>query len=1364
MGQVMGQGPSCDWIRGSFIKMRPLSLICFETPALKLLDNAAAGRANVTTRSWTYPFPGSSLWGFSTGGIAVKTLKHSGADRGTWSIAAAGILLAGLLMASSPQTSAVEQSAARPEAVAGTQAPGTAVASGQADAEVRAKARPVLEEFQQSPAVFIENQGQWEDASIRFTMNATGANAGLTDQGVRFQLFQREAEQPIGPMGPIRPIGQMEMKTRREAVRGATVRSATKMKEFAIRFQGARAVAPAGDGKSEQVFHYRRGEPARWRENVPSWDAAVYRGLWEGIDLRVTGRRTGIKYEFLVSPGADWRKIRLRYEGVEGLALRADGSLELNLGEGWKPLADAAPYIYQDTAGGRKQVAGKCVLTDAGAGPPENGRICGFEITGPFDPALALVIDPELEWSTYLGGSGGDYGEDIAVDTAGNVFVTGRTTSFGWVSGGLDTTFSGNSDAFVAKLSGSGAHLWSTYLGGDLDDAGYSIALDGTGNVLVTGTTYSTGWVSGGYDTTFNGEYDAFVVKLSGSGAHVWSTYVGGGSRDQGKGIGVNGAGDVFLTGQTNSINWVSGGYDTTYNLGSYPYGGDAFAAKLSKNGAHLWSTYLGGSDDECGYCVKADGSGNVFVTGDTYSSGWIWGGYDTTHDSWDRDAFVVKLSGSGAHLWSTYLGASGDDYGYGMAVDGTGNVFVTGSTFSSGWVSGGFNTTHNGGDDAFVVELSGSGAHLWSTYLGGSANDHGHGIALDGAGNVFVAGDTSSSGWVSGGFDTTLDGGDDAFVAKLSVSGSYLWSSYLGGNAGDAGYAIAVDGARNVFVTGATASSNWVSGGYDTTFNGGGYDAFVCKIKDLTGSLRVTINPPGSVAAGAKWRRAGTANWLDSGYTESGISTGVYTVEFKDIPGWTKPGDVEVTISGGQTTNAGGLYQEPRCTLAWSSYLGGSGDDRGYGIAVDGAGNVFVTGRTDSSGWVSGGFDTAFNGGDGDAFAAKVSGSGAHLWSTYLGGSGDEWGWGIALDRAGNVLVTGETTSSGWVSGGFDTTHNGYYDAFVVKLSGSGSHLWSTYLGGSDNDGGGGIAVDGAGNVLVTGGTWSSGWVSGGFDTTFNYGSDAFAAKLSGSGSHLWSTYLGGIYNDWGYGIAVDATGKVLVTGDTASFGWVSGGFDTTHNGGYDAFVAELSGSGSHLWSTYLGGSDDDHGYGIAMDGAGDVFVTGYTKSAGWVSGGFDTTHNGLQDAFVAELSGSGAHLWSTYLGGSADDQGWSIAVGGAGTAFVTGSTASSDWVSRGFGTTNNGGADAFVAELSGRGAHLWSTYLGGIGGDFGTGIAVDRAGNVFLTGVTESSGWVSGGFDTTYNGGAYDAFVAKILNRLGPCKVASGAWQLYE
>ncbi|MCY2954343.1 MAG: SBBP repeat-containing protein, partial [Planctomycetota bacterium] len=315
----------------------------------------------------------------------------------------------------------------------------------------------------------------------------------------------------------------------------------------------------------------------------------------------------------------------------------------------------------------------------------------------------------------------------------------------------------------------------------------------------------------------------------------------------------------------------------------------------------------------------------------------------------------------------------------------------------------------------------------------------------------------------------------------------------------------------------------------------------------------------------------------------------------------------------------------------------------------------------------------------------AKLSPSGELLWSTYLGGSGDDQGGSIAVDGSGNVLVTGYTSSSGWTSSGFDTSFNGGHDAFVAKLSPSGGHLWSTYLGGNSYDYGYGIAVDGSGNVLVTGRTVSSGWTSGGFDTSYNWNGDAFVAKLSPSGAHLWSTYLGGIDTDEGYGIAVDGAGNVLMTGRTVSSGWTSGGFDTSFNGDRDAFVAKLSPSGELLWSTYLGGNGGDDGTGIAVDGSGNVLVTGSTNFSGWTSGGFDTSFNGISDAFVAKLSPSGGHLWSTYLGGSGDDQGGSIAVDGSGNVLVTGTTESSGWTSGGFDTSYNGGWDAFVVKISG-------------------------------------------------------------------------------
>ncbi len=359
------------------------------------------------------------------------------------------------------------------------------------------------------------------------------------------------------------------------------------MKEFSAHFVGAKRVRAEGEGKAQQVFHYHRGEPERWRENVPSYEAVAYRGVYDGIDLRVTGGRTGIKYEFIVAPEADWRQVRVRYDGIERLTLREDGALVMHLGSSgtgvspvrleadqfpkpetngrdaratnWPALVDAAPVIYQEVNGRRKEVAGKFALLDE--------QTYAFAITGEYDPAQPLVIDPQLEWSTYLGGSSQDYGLGIAVDSAGNVLVTGDTGfSFGgWASGGFDTSLNGGADAFVAKLSPAGAHLWSTYLGGSSQDYGYGIAVDSAGNVLVTGLTFSSGWASGGFDTSHNGgTYDAFVAKLSPSGAHLWSTYLGGNDLDQGRGIAADSAGNVLVTGETLSGGWVSGGFDTS--------------------------------------------------------------------------------------------------------------------------------------------------------------------------------------------------------------------------------------------------------------------------------------------------------------------------------------------------------------------------------------------------------------------------------------------------------------------------------------------------------------------------------------------------------------------------------------------------------------------------------------------------------------------------------------------------------------------------------------------------------------------------------------------------------------------------------
>jgi hypothetical protein len=402
-------------------------------------------------------------------------------------------------------------------------------------------------------------------------------------------------------------------------------------------------------------------------------------------------------------------------------------------------------------------------------------------------------------------------------------------------------------------------------------------------------------------------------------------------------------------------------------------------------------------------------------------------------------------------------------------------------------------------------------------------------------------------------------------------------------------------------------------------------------------------------------------------------------------------------------------------------------------------------------------------------------------IYSTFLGGGGDDLIRGLGVDGAGNAYVTGQTDSSNFPTtlGAFDTSINGGSDAFVTKLDASGSTLaYSTFLGGSNsNDVGFGIAVDAAGNAYVTGQTSSSAFPTTplAFDTSYNHPngtfSDVFVTKLNASGSTLaYSTYLGGSNVDAGNAIAVDPAGCAYVTGNTrsANFPTTPSAFDTSANGDADVFVTKLDATGAALsYSTYLGGGGiglDESGFGIAVNSLGQAYVTGYTLSATFPTtpGAYDTTFNivtdNFADAFVTKLDASGSALvYSTFLGGSGgDDLGEAIAIDTAGNASVTGFTDSPNFPTTvgAFDTSHNGNPDAFVTTLDSSGSALdYSTYLGGINRDMGRGIAVDLAGNIYVTGETFSPNFptTAGASDVLYNG-HFDVFVTKIGESLPP------------
>jgi hypothetical protein len=468
----------------------------------------------------------------------------------------------------------------------------------------------------------------------------------------------------------------------------------------------------------------------------------------------------------------------------------------------------------------------------------------GIEV-GSYDPTQLLVIDP-LVYSTYIGGSGYDRGNAIAVDGSGNAYVTGytRSTDYDVTPGAFQTTNGGNADVFVTKLNATGTALvYSTYIGGSGDDEGYGIAVDESGNAYVTGSTWSTDYdvTPGVFQTTNGGWGDVFVTKLNAAGtALVYSTYIGGSSNDYGNAIGVDGSGNAYVTGYTWSNNYdvTPGAFQTT--KGDYYYA-DVFVTKLNAAGTALvYSTYIGGSYPDYGYGIAVDGSGNAYVTGWTYSTDYdvTPGAFQTTFEG-GTDVFVTKLNATGTALvYSTYIGGISNDYGSAIAVDGSGNAYVTGWTVSTDYdvTPGAFQTTNGGGADVFVTKLNATGTALvYSTYIGGISDDVGRAIAVDGSGYAYVTGYTSSTDYdvTPGAFQTTNGGGGDVFVTKLNATGTALvYSTYIGGSSNDGGIAIAVDGNGKAYVTGPTFSTDYdVTPGAFQTTNGGGADVFVTKV-----------------------------------------------------------------------------------------------------------------------------------------------------------------------------------------------------------------------------------------------------------------------------------------------------------------------------------------------------------------------------------------------------------------------------------------------------------------------------------------------------------------------------------------------------
>lgn len=782
-------------------------------------------------------------------------------------------------------------------------------------------ARPKMTpDYGRLPLIFERNEGQ-TDSQVKFLAKGRGYGLFLTSSEAVLEL----------QAGAGRPNSVVRMKLA-GGNQTATVNGTDKL-----------------PGKSNYLLG---NDPSKWQRNVPQYARVRYSDVYPGINLVYYGVQGRMEFDFEVAPGVDARQIALRFSGSKKLKVTRDGSLILASGD--RDLRFQAPKIYQQVGSERRPVAGKFAM--------RGNYEVGFDL-GTYDRARALVIDPVLSYSTYLGGNGAEscsaiLGTSIppgpgtpgcpaiAVDSASRVYIAGSTTSTVFPNPTASPTLHGTANVFIAQLDSSGAALlFSTYLGGSGKDVPAGVAIDSGFNVYVAGTTTSSDFPtsSSAFQTSaLNAGSHVFVSKLNSTASAVlYSTYLSGSGTDTATGLAIDPSGRAYVTGTTTSPAFpASGGFPVT--TGAFQTAPKAtnqfFLSRLDSaqtgSASLLYSTYIGGSTPANGVTV----GGGIAV--DTNSSAFITGGTNFTDmpvlnasqgtNNGGVDAFVGEFlfpsNTPPTQNYLTYLGGTGDEAGYAIAVDSGFSAYVTGSTTSSTITiptgTTPFQAASGGGMDAFVAKFgnltlttttpTGTVPFSYFSFLGGSGSDVGLGIAVD------TIGGTRVTGWTNSGNFPTLNspsglgagGGVDAFAARIETTATSAttagnYSTYLGGGGSDVGTSIAVDSTGASYIAGETVSGNFpVVTPFQGSLNGAS-DAFVTKLGPLVNlSMTATASPS----------PVGVGNQVTFTYTIINHGDFVSGVTFTDLlPSSTTAAYVSATASPGACGQTAGTVT---CTL----------------------------------------------------------------------------------------------------------------------------------------------------------------------------------------------------------------------------------------------------------------------------------------------------------------------------------------------------------------------------------------------------------------------------------------------------------------
>ena len=973
------------------------------------------------------------------------------------------------------------------------------------------------------PMRFEMNQGQ-HDARVKFA--ARGAGYGLMLTGDAAVLTLRG----VGKTG-LAASSATPLEGDREA-------TPTRTKATVIRtslLNANRAPVVRGDQELPGRSNYFIGnDPRQWRTDVPNYARVVYRQVYRGIDLAYYGDSRRLEYDFNLAAGADARSIRMRIAGAKGLRVDSSGDLIIETPAG--ELREQTPIAYQEVNGIRREVDARYVVWSKDQ--------VGFAL-GRYDRNEPLVIDPVLVYSTYLGGNADESATAVAVDGDGNAYVAGYTDSVDFpVVNPAQVANQGSFDAFVSKLNATGTALaYSTYLGGSNDEFANGVAVDSAGNAYVTGSTSSNNFPTASpIQAAQNGIFsDAFVTKLNASGSGLlYSTYLGGSRSDEGRAIAVDATGNACVTGLTRSSDFPL--VNAIQNLAG-GFASDAFVARLNGAGTSLiYSTYLGGQGDDVGAAIASDAAGNAYVAGWTTSTnfptvnalqpafqGQIVFASSNGGANWSAinngiaphlmvrgiaidqvNPSTVYAATTGALYRSTNGGATWQvSYGSattGVAIDPVNPANVYASSFlgvarstdgGNTWVLNETISTVN-----VVAIQPNAPSTIWAGKNRGIYKSTDAGVTFVNASNrTNIDGETVTKLVFNSATTPTLYAGTSSAtfgsIYKTSDGGITWQGSFLSAGRVSIG-ALAADPATPTTLY--TAAGSF--GGVFKTTDGGTIWRFTPLNPEPSDVFALAVDPSNAATVYAGTTR-GMYKSTDSGDTWAPINKGLSNTTISALA---TDRNTSGRVLAGTFSAADAFVTKLNpigSAIAFSTYLGGGDADGAKGIALDGLGNMYLTGSTNSSDFPSvGAPEPTHPGNDSEAFVAKLAAAGDHLiYSTYLGGSGDDAGAAIAVDGLGNAYVTGTTSSTDFPrAASLQATLGGSSDAFVVKYSATGVPIYSTYLGGSDAESGLGIGVDSTGRAVVAGQTLSSNLVAttGALQTSLRGSDDAFVAMIS--------------------------------------------------------------------------------------------------------------------------------------------------------------------------------------------------------------------------------------------------------------------------